>query len=193
MTADSLKSASITSLDAVASSGSPIAIPSAGVGSPVTQKVARDFVTPTTGGLGDTTSKYKVVRLPTNCRVTRVSIIADGQLDSNASPTLTMDAGAYYSDSTTDGTPVANQGTVVSGQVAAFISAAAIGKGTAASPETVTSDNTWTAAKKQKMLWDALGLSKDPGGMFDVVVAVHAAAATAVASPFEVVVEFNMP
>lgn len=189
MTADALKSASITSLDAVASSGAPIAIPTAGAGSKRRVCDTRDFVTPTAAGLADTGSKYKVVRVPTNAKVKKVTLIADAALDSG-SPSLAVDVGAYYSDSTTDGTPAANQGTNVNSGKNDFIANAAFAQG--ASTLVISSDGTWGAANKQKALWDALGLSTDPGGNFDIVMAVHVAANTAASHAVEMVVEFDL-
>jgi hypothetical protein len=175
MTADTLKSLSITNLDA-----SPIVANTSPNGAKYDDQRYSDYVTPTTGGLADTTSTYKLVRVPTNCYLKSVVFIADAALDSNGSPTLAFDVGVYYSDSTTDGTPVALQGTVVSNNAIAdnvlFGAAATL---------TVRMDaGKWTSANRQKRLWDALGLSSDPGGKFDIVATVEATAATAVSKAF---------
>lgn len=184
MTADALKSLSITNLDA-----SPIVPNTAAIGAAYAKKAVRDFVTPTTGGLASTSSKYKMVRVPSNCYLKDVKVVADAALDSNVSPTLAIDVGAYYSDSTVDGTKVANQGAVIS--ATAFASNVAFGD---AAHLTITPTvGLWTETKRQTLLWSALGLSADPGGQIDIVVAVHVVAATAVASPFGVEAEFAMP
>lgn len=173
MTADALKSASITNLDA-----SPVVTNTSPNGAKYDDQRYSDYVTPTAAGLADTTSKYKLVRVPTNCYLKGVTLIADAPLDSNGSPTLAVDVGIYYSDSTVDGTPVALQGTVVSGQTATIASNVLFG---AAATKAVRVDaGTWTSVKRQQPLWQAAGLSSDPGGRFDIVMAVHATAATAV-------------
>jgi hypothetical protein len=186
MTADTVKSGSITNLDS-----SPVVANTSGLSGPFLVKVARDYVAATAAGLASTSSVYKAVRLPSNCYVKKVSAVADAVMDSNASPTLALNVGAYYSDSTVDGTKAANQGVLIS--ATAFISAATFGKNIAASPLVVTSDGNWTAVKRQQLLWAALGLSADPGGQIDVVVAVEAVAATAVAGNIDVAVEYAMP
>ncbi len=97
MVADTLSSASITNLDA-----SPVVRNTSPNGAKYDEQKISDFATPTTGGLADTTSTYKMVRVPTNGYLKSIVLIADGALDSNGSPTLAVDVGAYYSDSTTD-------------------------------------------------------------------------------------------
>lgn len=171
MAADTVKSASITNLDAV-----PFVPNTTGEGGPGYERNASDYAAVTTGGLASTASTYKMVRLPSNAKVKRATLKADADLDSNASPTLKVDVGAYYSDATMDGTQVANQGVLISAN--AFAAAVLFGKGTT---DTIDALAAFTAAKKNQPLWQALGLASDPGGFIDVVVAVNTVAATAVA------------
>lgn len=186
---DTLESLSLTNLDA-----SPVIPNTAGVGAPGIVKQTQDFVTPTTGGLGSTSSIYKVVRVPMQCYLKKVTVVADAALDTNGSPTLAIDVGAYYSDSTTDGTPVALQGTLISAN--AFIAAALFGATTDLS---VNSDGHWSAAHQNSLLWSALGLTSPtgyfdgPGGNIDIVVAVHTIAATAASHAFTVRADVVMP
>ena len=174
MTADALSSASITNLDA-----QPIVQNTAGQGAPGAVKDIGDFVTPTAAGLADTGSKYKMIRVPTTIKMKDLRLIVTTALDSG-SPSLAVDVGLYYSDSTTDGTAPANQGLVVSGATALFASNVAFGYSTNMNIDALTN---FDVTKRNKMLWDAAGLATDPGGMFDVVVAVHAAANTAASHP----------
>lgn len=187
MTADTLKSASITNLDTLGTGGGPVEN-STGVGAPYSVKNISDYVTPTTGGLASTSSTYKMVRVPTNVQLQHVNLFADGALDSNATPTLAIDIGVYYSDSTVDGTPAANQGAAVSdnaiadafplkGQTGVF--AAEAGK--------------WSSANRQLPLWQALALTTDPGGYFDIVITIETVAATAVSVALMLEAVYNIP
>lgn len=185
---DTLKSASITNLDTLGTGGGPVAN-SSGVGAPITVKHISDFVTPTTGGLGSTTSTYKMVRVPTNIQLQHVNLFADSALDTGGgSAALAIDIGVYYSDSTVDGTPAASQGTAVIDNAIADayplkgqtgVQAAEAGK--------------WTAAQRQEPLWQALSLTTDPGGYFDIVITVETAANTAASANLMLEVEYNIP
>jgi hypothetical protein len=175
MVADTLKSASITNLDA-----QPFIQNNAGVGAGGELKTISDFVAMTTGGLASTSSTYKMVRLQSNVILKSLNLLFSTAPDSNGSPTLTFDVGAYYSDSTTDGTAVANQGTAIS--ATAFASAFAT---TATNSSKGVKNNVFLNPATNlfnSQLWAQLGLATDPGGCIDIVLAVHAAAATAVAS-----------
>lgn len=179
MVADALSSGSITNLDA-----SPVVRNTAGNGASAFEKSEVDYVTPTAAGLVDIGSKYKVIRLPFFCKLQALRLNADAALDSGT-PTLAFDVGAYYSDSTTDGTPSALQGTAIS--VNAFAAALLF----TTSFQEVNALGSFGVAKRQQPLWQALGLSSDPGGFVDVVVAVHTAASAAAAShPLSVKAEY---
>lgn len=133
-----------------------------------------DTITPTVGQLGSTATTLAVLRLPSNAKLKRLYMVTPTKLDSNGAPTLTWDIGAYYSDSTVDGTAVANQGVAIS--VNSF--AAIVATPAAAVQTDVLAAYSPTA--RNQPLWQGLGLSADPGGYIDIVAAVHAAAATAV-------------
>ena len=194
MAADTLKSPSITNLDA-----SPIVQNTSGLGAVADISTIEDFVTPTTGGLVSTASIYKMVRVPTTVYVREIRLGCDQKLETGAgSASLALDVGLYYSDSAYDGTPVALQGTLISANL--FVAILPFGWGTAASPDAaVVTDGVvagpmqWTAAKRQQPLWQAAGLSSDPGGMFDIVVAVHTAANTAQSAAMRCSVDFVTP
>lgn len=172
MTADALKSASITNLDAT-----PVVQNTAGQGAPGALKMVDDVVTPTALGLADTTSTYKMVRVPTTIKLKELRLFVTTAIDSG-SPSLTVDVGLYYSDSTVDGTPSALQGTAVNDNL--FADAIAFGYTTNMDINVLTN---FSPDKREKQLWDAAGLSTDPGGMFDIVVTVEAAANTAASHP----------
>lgn len=186
MAADTLKSATITNLDG-ANNAPPSAVvyASGGDGAPGRRVEVSDFCTPTTGGLASTSSIYKMVRVPSKAFISYIEFMSTAKLDSNASPTLTWDIGAYYSDSISDGTPVANQGT----QISANCFGAAI-----ATPAAMTwtqGVNNLTSANYNVPAWKAAGLSSDPGGFIDIVFAVHAVAATAVSADLRARVAYN--
>lgn len=176
---DALKSASITNLDA-----SPVVANTSPNGAKYDSQKYSDSVTVTAAGIAASGSTYKMVRVPTNAYLKHVSLFADSALDTNNSPALTIDVGVYYSDSTTDGTPVALQGTAVADNVIAdafalhaAVSAIALEAGF------------WTSAKRKQPLWQAAGLSADPGGKFDIVVTVETGAGTGAAVAFTLDVE----
>lgn len=185
MAADTLKAVAISNLDA-----SPAVANNTGVGAEGYLKSISDYVTVTTGGLASTSSTYKMVRLPSNAKVKRVELSFDTAADSNASPTLAWDVGAYYSDSTVDGTNSANQGASIS--VNAFLANVKIPAATGGNVDHVNADSAFAALSKQQPLWQALALAADPGGFIDIVVAVHATAATAVSTNMYLEVQFVM-
>lgn len=198
MVADALLSRSITNLDGN-NSASPISLPlqydTAGfnIGARIVQ--TSDYCTATTGGLATTSSTYKLVRLRSNVKIKSVKFFTDAVLDSYGTPTLTWNVGAYYSDSTVDGTQASLQGTLISSSC--FFSALA-------TPQTVGVGGAQTSTliistTMDKMLWDFLGLTApgaedaiygDPGGFIDVVASPAAAAHTAVSGNLAVIVDF---
>lgn len=181
---EALKSASITNLDA-----SPIVANSSGVGAAIITRKTADKVTVTAAGIQASGSTYKMVRVPTNIQLKHVNFFADSALDTGgASAALTFDVGVFYSDSTTDGTPAANQGTAVSDNC---IADAYVIKGITSAY--AVEAGKWTSANRQLPLWQAAGLSSDPGGNFDIVVTVETGANTGAAVAFELEVEFNLP
>lgn len=181
MTADALKSASITNLDAT-----PVVANTTGAGAPGNLRSVAGSVLPTTGGLGDTGSKYKMVRLPWTAKLKKLTLSVDGALDSSTG--LALDVGAYYSDSTVDGTPVALQGTAV--DVNYFAAALTGFRSSAVADLNALRGSQFLFAMRNQPLWQALGLSANPGGFCDIVVAVQAAATTAAAAVLGATAEF---
>lgn len=167
------KSASIVNQDSVL----PVANPT-GNGAQGYERNISDSVAVTTGQLGTTATIIGLVRVSSNIKLKSITLTSDAALDSSTG--LTLDVGAYYSDAyatngVVDGTPPALSGTAIS--VNAF-SAILVFQGTF---QNVYALKSFAVANKNKPLWQALGLAADPGGFIDVVVAVHAAATTAVA------------
>jgi len=175
MAADSVKSASVTTLDSVGTASATQL--TEGIGGPGREVNHSDYVAATAAGLASTSSLYKMVRLATTTVMKDGWLFTKGQMDSNGSPTLAVDLGAYYSDSTTDGTPASLQGTQISANC--FVAAKAFAQTTSGSKIDALSN--LDANLRTSPLWKQVGLTSDPGGYIDVVLAVHTAAATGVA------------
>lgn len=132
------------------------------------------FVTALTA---DTTaSVYLLARVPTNAKLKKVGLFNDA-----LSASTTLDVGLYYSDApaplgstpnpapspTIDGSPPALAGTAVN--------ATLFGSATAATSANINLDLSLTIDKQVQPLWQAAGLSSDPGGFFDISVVPHVA------------------
>ena len=167
MTADTVKSASITTLDGTVSQPPAPTQLTEGVGAPGRETNHSDFVLATTGGLASTASTYKLVRLPTSCIAKFAEIYTSVGLDSSTG--LAVDVGAYYSDATNDGTAYANQGNLISANC--FVAAAAFAQSGAGSK--IDGLSNLDASLRNSPLWAQVGLTSDPGGYIDVVLAVH--------------------
>lgn len=149
-----LKSSVITNLDAT-----PIIKPSAGAGGPGRAVTTVGIAGPTTDA-ATTGGILRMVRVPSNCFLYNISLCQKA-----ATTTASFDMGLYYSDSTTDGTTPANQAAVINDQLF----------GTAIDTHLLinwTSNTfeagTYTPDKALQPLWQAAGLSTDPGGFFDI-------------------------
>jgi hypothetical protein len=170
MAADTVKSASITTLDGAPQNATSPTQLTEGAGAAGRLVDHSDFVTMTAGGLASTSSTYKMVRLPTQCTLKLARLAVKGGMDSSTG--LAVDLGAYYSDSTIDGTPVSLQGTSIS--ATCFMSNIAFGQSGAGSEVNALSN--LDANLRNSPLWAQVGLSTDPGGYIDIVLAVHTVA-----------------
>lgn len=177
-----LKSAAITNLDA-----SPVVANQAGNGSSGYVRRVGGFVTTVASDAAGST--YQLVRVPTTARDIAVWFMSEAQGAGK------VQLSVYYSDSTVDGTPVAKQGLVVPTSGAGFFSddidCTSIVNGDYTSNGTSgTGANGYTMDKRGKELWDALGLTADPGGFFDIIAVVHTTAITTGAAKLGVRVEY---
>jgi hypothetical protein len=161
MAGHNLKSTSITNADA-----SPVSAGTIGEFTQGMVRVIADQVT--TVSSDDTTSTYKMVRIPTTAKVKKLV------LDSAVATAGSADFNVVHSDSLTDGTPAALQGTIP--QITAannklFGSAQSI---VAQVRVDWTLKGTFTLAHMNVPLWSVLvGLgvttfTSDPGGFFDI-------------------------
>lgn len=160
MTTEALKSTAITNLDA-----SPIVVSTTGEGAPGFLRNVSGYVTVSASMAAGST--YRLVRIPTNAKVKEILF------ESEAQGAGKFNLSVYYSDSTTDGTAVGNQALIVPTTGDQFFAsdidcAALVVQGI----KTNESAN-YTLAMRNKRLWDALALTSDPGGFFDIVAVVH--------------------
>jgi hypothetical protein len=116
-------------------------------------------------GAGDTSSTYRMVQVPSNCRISQIMLFSDDVGASGA-----VDIGIYKT--TADGGAV----------VDADFFASAVDVNTAALNGTDVTYEAGTAAGQiddiEKRLWDQLGLTSDPGIMYDIVLTPSTALAT---------------
>lgn len=145
-----VKSTSVTNLDAT-----PVVPNLTGVGAPGTLRQVDDYATTTANLVQD----VRLVRIPSN------AIVKDVILDCAAQTQGTFDVGLYYSNGPSDGTPAGSAGTAV--DIDFF--ATAVDCSSAVVKTNVTNESTtYTLSKRNMPIWQAAGLSADPGGFFDV-------------------------
>lgn len=113
---------------------------------------------------GDTAGGIlRVIRIPSNCYVKAVYWANAG-----ATTTVDCDVGLYYSNNADGTTPahVAAADTAIS--AALFASAVDMHAASTAWADVTFEAGTYTPAKSCQPIWQAAGLSSDPGGFFDV-------------------------
>lgn len=169
MGTSALKSTAITNLDAT-----PIVPSTAGEGASAYLKTVEGFVTAVAADAAGST--YRLVRFPSNAKIKSVVFTSEAQGAGK------VQLGVYYSDSTTDGTSVANQGVVVPTTGVNFF-ANDIDLTSAVQPTEEVFQNMATGGANNLSLanqpiWQALGLTSDPGGFMDLVATVHTTAIT---------------
>jgi hypothetical protein len=163
MAVDHVKSTFISNLDA-----SPRVENTAGEGGPSTLRSVDGWNTAVASSSADAT--YQFCRIPSNCKVKNITF------ESEAQGAGKLDVGLYYA---TDGE---------GGQAVALLAAAAIDQdffasivdcASAVTPTDITNESgTYTLDKRTQPIWQAVGLTSDPGGYFDVVGTVKTTAVT---------------
>ena len=145
MATEALKSPGITNRDAV-----PAVLNTSGRGAAARVREVSGYVTTTSGVTVGST--YRMVELPSTCRVG--SIV----WDAGAMTQGPFDVGIYRN--TADG------GAVVDADFfATAVSAASAVKAT----DITNESGSYTADKQNQPLWQAIGMSADPGGTLDLV------------------------
>jgi hypothetical protein len=127
-----------------------------------TVKNATGFAAVTSGD--SIASKYILAQIPST------AIVKDVKLTCSAITTCAGDVGLYR-PTASDGTA----GTVIS---AAFFSAAN-SLASALNKSSVMTQTTYTFSKREQPIWQAAGLTSDPGGFLDVAITLTAAAGSA--------------
>lgn len=163
MAVDHVKSTPITNLDA-----SPAVANTAGEGAPTPLKSVDGYVTAVASSSVDAT--YQLVRVPSNCKVKNVIIESEAQTAGK------FDIGVYYATDSEGGRPTA---LLAAAAISQAFFASAVDCAAAVVPTDITNESgTYTLDKRSKQLWDALGLTSDPGGYFDIVATVVTTAVT---------------
>lgn len=157
MTIHNAVSQSITNSDA-----SPRVMNTAGIGAGGEDTTALDYITvPAAAAAG---SVFQLVRIKSNL------IVQSIVFESEAQGAGKVQLGLYWADDARDLSPnqIANKGAVVSGQVALFS-----GDIDCTSAVTPVEKCLMSVDKKQMPIWQAAGLTSDPGGKFDICATVH--------------------
>lgn len=153
-----LKTAQITNLDA-----SPAVYNTAGNGAPTNVKVVDGYVTAAAAdGAG---TKYLMNRIPSHAVVKTMAIASEAQGAGK------VNVGVYYADDArylAGGS--ANSGVAIDDD----FFATDVDLAAKVQPTDITFESgTYTFDKWSQPLWQAVGLTSDPGGMFDIVATVH--------------------
>lgn len=155
------KTPGITNMDAT-----PIVANTAGNGAPAHNKTVDGYVTPAAADAAGT--KYIMCRVPSHAVIKAITLASEAQ------GAGAVDCGVYYPDDARY-TPVgnlANVGLVVSGQSQLFASDVSLAAKIQPTSIIFESGN-YTFDKWSQPLWQAAGLTTDPGGHLDILLVVH--------------------
>lgn len=177
MAVDHVKSTPITNLDA-----SPRVVSNTGMGAPGDLKNVEGSAVAVASSSADAT--YQLVRIPSNAKVKNI------RFESAAQGAGKFDLGLYY----------ATNGEL--GKATSLLAAAAIDQDffatdiDAASAVAITDvtneSGSYTIDKRNQPIWQAVGLSSDPGGFLDIVATVHTTAVTTGTGRLGVSVDYVM-
>lgn len=163
MAVDHVKSTFITNLDAT-----PAVANTAGEGAATALKSVDGWTTAVASSSVDAT--YQIVRVPSNCKVKNVT------LESEAQGAGAFDIGVYYA---TDGEGNQPTALLAAAAISRALFGSAVSAASAVTPTDVTNESgTYTLDKRTQPLWQAAGLTSDPGGWFDIVMTVTTTAVT---------------
>lgn len=167
MAVDHVKSTPITNLDA-----SPVVPNTMGEGGPATLKEVSGYTTAVASSSVNAT--YQFCRIPSNAKVK--SII----FESEAQTAGKLDIGLYYATDGVGGKPTSLLAANAINQ-SFFATAANVDCASAVAPVEIAcpaKGGTYTLDKRTQPIWQAVGLTSDPGGFFDIVAVVHTTAVT---------------
>lgn len=176
MAVDHVKSTAITNADA-----SPATANTAGEGATGRLWEVSGYATAVASSSADST--YQLVRIPSNCKVK--SII----FESEAQTAGKFDLGLYYATDGQGGKPAS---LLAANAIDQDFFATVIDCASAVTPtEVVNESGTYTLDKRNQPIWQAAGLSADPGGSFDIVATVKTTAVTTGTGKFGVSVRYT--
>jgi hypothetical protein len=176
MAVDHVKSTPITNLDAV-----PVVQNTAGEGGPAPLKYVDGYATAIASSSVDAT--YQLVRVPSNAKIKKII------LESEAQTAGAFDIGVYYA---TDGGGRQPTALLAAAAISRALFASAVSLASAVLPTDVTNESlTYSLDKRTMPLWQAAGLSSDPGGYFDIVATVTTTAVTTGTGKFGISVSYT--
>lgn len=150
MVTEALKSTLITNRDAT-----PLVLNSSYLAESNVQQAIAQIACTTAKTTGST---YRMCEVPSNCRLSSVMLACDA-----LGASTTFDVGVYRN--TKDGGAAVSQ---------AFFASAVDVSAALAETNITNESGTNTIAKQNKQLWDAVGLTSDPGGTLDIVITTTA-------------------
>ncbi len=177
MAVDHVKSTPITNLDAT-----PAQVSTEGEGAVGRLKEVSGYATAVASSSVDAT--YQLIRVPTNAKVKEI------WFESAAQTAGKFDIGVYYA---TDGSNALSVpgGLLAAAAVDQDFFASAVDCASAVVRTDITNESgTYTIDKRTKALWDAVGLTSDPGGYFDIVATVVTTAVTTGTGKFGISVRY---
>jgi hypothetical protein len=164
MAVDHVKSIFVTNADA-----SPSVANTAGEGGPAPLKSIEGSAVGVASS--SVASTYQFVRVPSNCKLKKMFF------ESAAQTAGALDLGLYYATDGEGGKPTA---LVAASAIDQDFFASAIVVSTAVAMTEVSNESgTYTFDKRTQPLWQAVGLTADPGGYFDITGTVTTAFTTA--------------
>lgn len=163
MAVDHVKSTFITNLDAT-----PSVQNTAGEGGPAPIKDVDGWATVIAAGSVGAT--YQLARVPSNSKIKSLTFESEAQAAGK------FNIGVYYA---TDGEGRQPLALLAANAINANLFVTDIDTTSAVTPTNVTNQSgLYTLDKRTQPLWQAAGLSTDPGGFFDIVATVHTTAVT---------------
>lgn len=164
MAIDHVKSAPVTNLDA-----SPVVANTAGEGgaAPLKSISSGNVVGVASSSIAAT---YQFVRVPSNAKIKQVLFASEAQ-GAGAG-----DIGVYYATDGAGGKPTS---LLAANAIDQDLFASAVALTSASQATDVTNESgTYTPDKQNQPLWQAAGLTADPGGFFDIVLTLTTAITT---------------
>lgn len=175
MAVDHVKSTPITNLDA-----SPVVQNTVGQGAGGNLKEINGSAVAVASSSADST--YQLVRVPSTAK------IKDILFESAAQGAGKFDLGVYYA---TDGLGKKPTSLLAANAIDQDLFATEIDCASAVAITNVTNESgTYTIDKRNQPLWQAAGLSSDPGGNFDIVATVKTTAVTTGTGRFGISVRY---